>query len=241
MRIAICDNTIADLVTLVSMIKEFCDASNYTKSIDIFTSAEDLLTSTIPYDILFLDVYMGSMNGIDAAKIIHEKNNSLLVFTTTSKDHAVEAFGVDAVHYLIKPVTPHDIEDAMNRCLARLGKGINQIVNVKSGQNIIAIPMDHIVYIEVFNKLSTIHTNKKEIQTYTALDTIFEQLNSRFFMRAQRSFVVNMSCVDLFLTDRLFLTNGVEITLSRNNRPELKNQYKQFLCQLARRPYQRFS
>lgn len=235
LRIALCDDTITDLVGLVSKIQKFCEQKKLIQSIDIFASAKDLLASTVSYDILFLDIYMGKMNGIDVAKILHKRDNTLLVFTTCSSEHALEAFSVNAVHYLVKPITSLDVEDAMNRCIARLRKSNDQMLEIRSGQSTITIPTENIIYVEVYNKISTIHTKKSSIPTYTTLDSIFKQLSAHYFLRPQRSFIVNMSYIDSFHSDRLVLANGVEIMLSRINRPELKKQYKQFLFQLARR------
>ena len=76
--------------------------------------------------------------------------------------------------------------------------------------------------------------SKSDFRTYTSLDALFEQLDDAF-LRAQRSYVVNMRFVESFLFDRVILAGGTEIMLSRSNRTELKRQYQSFLFRLARR------
>lgn len=96
-------------------------------------------------------------------------------------------------------------------------------------------PAFTIIYIEVFNKICTIHTEKNSFQTYTSLDALSELLDGDSFMRAQRSFLVNMKYIESFYFDHIVMQSGKEIVLSRNNRAGLKNQYQQFLFHLARR------
>ena len=95
--------------------------------------------------------------------------------------------------------------------------------------------MANIIYIEVFNKISVIHTTGNTLQTYTSLDALFEALGPHMFMRAQRSYIVNMKFIDSFFYDHILLQNRLEIKLSRNNRSILKTQYQNFLFDLARK------
>ena len=87
----------------------------------------------------------------------------------------------------------------------------------------------------MFDKLCIVHTAKQQFQTYTALNTLFEQLDGNRFLRPQRSFVVNMEFIGSFLSSKLILKDGTDISLSRNNRAELKAQYQRFLFDLTRR------
>lgn len=95
--------------------------------------------------------------------------------------------------------------------------------------------MDNIVYIEVLNKICTVHTEKNSFQTYISLDALSELLDGTSFIRAQRSFIVNMKYIESFYFDHIVMQGGKEIVLSRSSRTELKNQYQQFLFHLARR------
>ncbi len=122
----------------------------------------------------------------------------------------------------------------MERCLERLGKSSGKSLLVKTDRGTIPVPMEQIKYIEVCDKLCTIHTEKSCFQTHTSLDALFEQLDDSF-LRAQRSYVVNMSFIETVSADWLMLRDGAKITLSRNKRAELKEQYQKFLFDLARR------
>lgn len=187
------------------------------------------------FDIVFMDIFLTDLNGIEAVRQARHDNGSQFVFTTTSRDHAVEAFSLNAAHYLLKPVTEPDIMEALDRCLARMEQKPSSYLNIKTSQGQVPVPTDNIIYIEVHNKLSVIHTGKNEFSTYSSLDTLYELLDEAYFMRAQRSFIVNMYYIEAFHYDHVLLKGGKEIVLSRNNRTDLKKKYQQFLFSLARR------
>ncbi|MEG0376844.1 MAG: LytTR family DNA-binding domain-containing protein [Eubacterium sp.] len=235
MQIALCDDEKSALQFLKKTIEDYCKQKNLTTQIDCFSCGEDFLKTEKHYDIVFMDIYLPGINGIETIKEIFITTHPQVVFTTTSTDHAVEAFNLSAIHYLVKPFTQKSVEEALNRYWDRMNTQEEDILIVKSGPGFTSIPTSTIIYIEVFNKISTIHTTKNNIQTYTSLDALFEQLDPNCFMKAQRSFIVNMQSIEVFFSDHIVLQNTIEISLSRNNRAALKEQYQNFLFNLARK------
>ena len=234
MHIALCGAEGNALLALQTMVRNFCEKEGLDAAIDSFSSGKELLASVQPYDIVFIDVYLPDMDGMEAAKRAGASPRQQVVFTSASREHAVEAFRLNAAHYLTKPLSPRSVEEAMERCLTRLGRPPRKSLAIKTNQGTLPVPMEQIVFIEVLNKLCTIHTVKTEFRTYTSLDALFEQLNGSF-LRVQRSYVINMKYVESFLFDRVILRGGMEITLSRSNRTELKRQYQRFLFDSAER------
>lgn len=173
------------------------------------------------------------MNGMEVAKALYGRGHCRIVFTTISRDFAIEAYQVEAVHYLIKPLTADNVAVAMGRCLTSIHANSAKILEIKSSQGYVPIAIASIIYVEVFDKISIIHTEEGNVQTYTPLDSIFDQLDDRF-LKVQRSFVVNMHFIESFFTDHVVLKGDMDIVLSRNNRGNLKKKYQQFLFDLAR-------
>ena len=231
MYIALCDDEKGALLMLQDIVRSFCNARGLDAGIDLFPSGEDFLLSSRKYDVVFMDIYLPGINGLDA--VGQYRRRGQIVFTTISEDHAVKAFGLNATHYLVKPLTVEAVTEAMERCLVRLGKVLETTIMVKTNQRTVSVQMKQIQFIEVFNKLCLIHTEKNEFRTYTSLDALFEQLDDSF-LRLQRSYVVNMNFIESFLFDRVILKNNMEIMLSRSNRSEMKKQYQSFLFQMAR-------
>lgn len=234
MRIALCDDEEAALQALKTQLHAYCGQRNLCLQIDCFSCGEDFLKSAGQYEIVFMDIYLTGMSGTETVQKIRKTSRCSVVFMTVSREHAVEAFSLNAAHYLVKPVTEETLAEAMRRCLERMDREPQLLLEVRSGQGTVPILMESIIYIEIFNKVSVIHTEKKDIQTYTTLDALFKLLEENHFMRAQRSFIVNMNFIEAFFFDRVVLRDGTEIVLSRKNRAVLKAQYQRFLFNLAR-------
>lgn len=234
MRIALCDDETVSRQALQELVRAFGDAQKLEFEIDTFSSGEDFLTSAQEYDIVFMDIYLTGISGMETVERLGGSEWCQVVFTTTSREHAIEAFGLNAAHYLVKPLTAQAVAEALERCLSRLGQSPGKALTVKTGQGTVSVPMDKIIYIEVLDKLCTVHTAKNAFQTYASLDALYEQLDGSF-LRVQRSFVVNMGFIESFLFDRVVMQGGTEIMLSRNNKPVLKKQYQDYLFHLARR------
>lgn len=182
-----------------------------------------------------MDIYLDGINGMEAAQKISGTVQSRFVFTTATREFAPEAFSLNAAHYLLKPLTMDAVREALRRCLPETAeKSDTKTLEIKTRQGNVPVPMDKITYIEVFNKVCVIHTVERFLQTYTSLDALFQLLDDSLFIRAQRSFIVNMKYIETFFFDHIVLQDGKEIMLSRNKRAELKNQYQQFLFHLAR-------
>lgn len=235
LRIAVCDDNEDDLKVLCSYLDSVCSDMDIEAFVYTFLTGEELIASNCEksYDIVFMDIYLKGINGIEAARSISCGDGCRFVFTTVSSEHAVEAFNLNAAHYLCKPLKKEAVAEAIRRCLPVSTKE-KRVLEVKSGKELIPIPMDKITYIEVTNKLCTIHTEKNSFQTYSSLNALSEFLDENIFIRAQQSFCVNMRFIDSFFYDHVVMRDGTRIFLSRNSRAMLKDRYQQFLFRLAR-------
>ena len=100
-RIAIVD----DEKVIREQIKKLVEKKQIDCEIDTYGTGEDLLKADSVYDIIFLDIQMDGMNGIDTARALRQKaDNTVLIFITGVKEYVFDAFDVAAFHYLIKPI-----------------------------------------------------------------------------------------------------------------------------------------
>ena len=117
MRFAVCDDNAADRRQLLSMLQQYCGNHRVQAEIQPFADGRALLQAFAPgkFQILFLDIYMPALTGMEAAKAIREKDTGCqLVFTTTSEDHALESYGVYAAGYLLKPYTQGQLDETVD-------------------------------------------------------------------------------------------------------------------------------
>lgn len=238
MRIAVCDDEKASVQILYQKISAYCERQNLHPQVDCYACGEDFLQAAAHYDIIFMDIYLPGISGIETVCKLCKSRDCAVVFMTVSRDYAVEAFHMNAAHYLVKPVTEEKLAEAMQRCFERAGRGgqrPEQFLKVNSSRGVLPVPFCDIVYIEKLNKACIVHTQKSSIHTCTTLNAIYSLLQRADFMRAQRSFVVNMNYIETYFFDRVVMQGGQEIMLSRSNRAVLKAQYQHFLFDLARR------
>lgn len=240
-RIAICDDDQRDLSEFSSHILHYCREREIDIDLKCFHGAQELLETITRFDIIFIDIYLKDANGLKIIEQVRQKiSDTLVVFITSSREFAVDAFRVNALHYLVKPLSPSDLEGALERCFAMLQApgltaGGPKTLTVKIIKEPIpaVIRMHDLLYIEVFRKISVLHTKKSEFETYASLNSIYEQLDDSF-LRVQRSFIINMNAIEALTGEYVLLTGGVHIPVSRKNRVSIKQQYQDFLFHKAR-------
>ena len=142
-------------------------------------------------DVVFLDISMPGASGLQLAEALHRlKNPPAVVFVTAYSDHAVEAFDVDAVDYLMKPVEEARLDQAIGKVLAR----VKPVSENKS--SIERIPVDQIRYIMAKDDYSCIFTEDDRYLSTTSLAQFESKLGDFGFFRVHRRYIVNLACVE---------------------------------------------
>ena len=155
MRIAIVDDLATERTLLKDRLERQLQRRTVQADILEYESGETFLEAAreAPFTAAFLDIYMDGMTGIEAAKELRKTDTDcLLVFTTTSTDHALEGFQVRALHYLVKPFTEADIDALTNELLARIPQP-NKYMELKVDGSEIHLRYQDIVYAEHFAHL----------------------------------------------------------------------------------------
>ncbi len=233
MNLAICDDINNDRSLTEMLVRQYIENNNIPAQIYTYDSGENFLNSAdIQFDAVFMDIFMGTTNGLEAAKAYPNKN-CRFIFTTTSPDLALKSFSVNVIHYLMKPITYEDISEAMRRCFPLPQKN-DPVINIKQKRITIPIYQSDISYVEVFGNTLVVHTPKKDINARMPLKTFYEQLDHSVFIRPRRSYIVNMNYIDEIKTDSLLLSNGATIYISREQMSNTRIKYEKFLFEKIR-------
>lgn len=232
MKIAVCEDNATQLDAICGYIKSYCKRNCYINDIHRFTSAEAFLEVFSPgkFPLVFLDIYLNGMSGIDAARKIREIDpNCTLVFITSSSEHALEAFSVKATTYINKPLKKESVEEALDMCGKVLNKNA-RIIRVPAGYGeTLVIPLTAIRYVEVSGKKAQFYIGRETISARMPLDKIEEMLDGDPFLRCHRSFIVNMNYVDAVRDDSFLMKNGSLVPIGRNNRVQIRLAMTQFM------------
>ena len=155
---------------------------------------------------IFLDISMPKTSGMQLAEALHKlKNPPAIVFVTAYSEYALDAFGVDAVDYLMKPVESDRLELALDKVEARAPKAepaapqshssVERIPVVKSGRKVL-VPIDQIRYIEAKDDYSCIYTDNDRFLSTISLAKLEEKLAPHGFFRVHRGYIVNLEFVE---------------------------------------------
>ncbi len=216
-RIAVCDDNQADVFYVSRLIKKWAAENNVTVHLEDFPSAEAFLfhyEEEKNFDILFLDIEMGEISGMALAKKIREMDSGIpIIFVTGYMDYIADGYEVEALHYLLKPVTEEKIGSVLVRAVERQ-KHREKSVYLPSNGSMVLIPISKIRYLEVRKNYVTIHWDE-DITVKKTLGELEKELDDSFF-RTGRSFIVNLRFVSKITKWQVILKDGVVIPLSRN-------------------------
>lgn len=184
-------------------------------------------------DLYLLDIFMDVMNGMELARSLRRSlPECQIIFLTTSREHAVEAFEVGAAYYLEKPVDKERFCAAMDRATAALiKKPLQHLLCQTAGGGVELVPFSEIILVESLRKEQRLElTRGRTLLVHETLFTITEKLVvNEAFVSPHRSFVVNLKQAVKIDAESIVMTNGTRVPLSRNNFLKIKERFMRCL------------
>ena len=228
-EIAVCDDEKIVRERIISLIeKQHADCH-----IDSFEAGKELLADRKHFDIIFLDIQMEGMNGIETARAIREYDRkAVLIFVTAMKEYVFDAFDVTAFHYLLKPVEDEKFAEVFDSAVREIQERQSTqeapTLFIKTRSRNLTLRQNEIVYIESRGKKVEIHTAKEVIEIYAVMNELASELGSSFY-RCHRSYLVNMAHIAEYSNDTINLSNGDKVYLSKEKYPEFVKVYMRYL------------
>ena len=226
MKIAICDDEQIFRDTLYKKLVKY----NKTFEIKEFRTGRELIDSRIKFDIIFLDIEMPELNGMDTAKKLRKLSvGSIIIFLTSHIECIQDAFKVKAFRFLSKPVQ----EDALNEALEEAEKeivGQEKIVINQKGK-IFELSVPDVMYFEAFGDGTYVYDNKDNVYECTvALKEWDKRLEGMPFFKIHKSYIVSMMYVSS-INNNVLRLEGVDqdFTISRRNITSFKDAYMDFV------------
>ncbi len=202
--------------------------SEYKTERFLTTNAEELLEKCRAgerFDLVFLDIEMGSMTGIDAAKQISEGGSGpLIIFTTAHSQYVREAFYVNAFQYMFKPIEFEDFRYEFERAASAVQRR-NRTFEVSNGHGKVLLKCSDVIYIETRDRHLVVKTAEREYQYNGTIKDVQRQLSGYGFSRAEQGILINLGHVRKLEPTQAELDNGETKFVSRR-------MYKSFLADL---------
>ncbi len=227
MIIGICDDEKAVRAFLKQKIEQYTDAD-----ILLYEDGEALMQSDTKPDILFLDIQMPGTDGMQIARQIREYDKSMqIVFVTGIEDYVFEAFNVEALNYLVKPIDDKKLEAVLKIAQEKITNStkpidIRQSIVVSAGGIHTKIYLDDIIYAEVFNRKIMIHTTSENIEYYGKLTELEDMAGENFF-RPHRAYLINMKYVERYDATNIYLEKG-QVLMAKQNYKNFVRRYMEY-------------
>jgi two-component system LytT family response regulator len=172
-----------------------------------------------PVDLLFLDINMPHLSGISLSKLV--AGELKVIFITAHAEHATESYEVEAIDYLLKPVSFERFTKAVHKAMKTTMPLENKIqeqgvINLKSGSNVHRVLFADILYLEKAANYITYHFINKKIMVRQSAAEALEQLPA-YFIQAHKSFIVNSRRVDFYNKEEVTI-NGIKIPIGNTHR-----------------------
>lgn len=227
-RIAICEDEPILLDHLANMVKMILKQHSILHTVEPFTNGGALLARDA-FDLLLLDIAMEPLSGLELARKLRRRGDeSKLIFITAHRQYAIEAYDVQASHYLVKPLDAGNLETVLLRLCSSLQKERKSAIAIRQGTAVRRIPFEHVFYLEVINRKIHLHTEQESLPFYGKLEELEPSLPATFF-RCHRSFIVNFDQVQRYDKKDVWLLNGEKIPLSKRRYQAFGLEFMQYL------------
>lgn len=234
LKIAICDDEIDICRTLENIVEEYLKIRNMRYDLDIFYSADSLfkyIEDGSLYDLLFLDIEMEGLSGIELGKILRDDmQNELtkIIYISWQNSYAMNLFKVRPVDFIIKPFTEYKIFDVLDTAVKLIDRESGYFMYHHSGEYGKVKLMD-IMYFISSNRKITMHTLDGEIEFHGKLEALMKKVDKRYFWRIHKSYIVNYMHAKKFEYSRVTMNDDNVLSVSQKYRVDIRNKHREML------------
>lgn len=242
-RIAVCDDNDFFRDHLKLMIEEYGRMNQYQLDVYTYRNGEAFLEdfNRIAFNILFLDIDMGSgITGIDTAQKIRKRDKDIvIIFVTSHDEYAIDAFGVSALQYLIKPVKVSQLEDILGKSLKQIQ--VNQAQKLREQDYMVIRTVDatytvrkeDIYYISKCVNWVIYHTSQGDLYSYDTIKHLSLRLNPQEFIQINQGMLVNWGNVESLSKNKV-VVKGKELTVTKTYQAAIQEHCKKEVMMKAR-------
>ena len=233
MTIGVCDDNPQQVGLLVQYLNRHPRAAEF----DIIQSTDPddflkLVQNKMP-QLVFLDIDMGAANGISLGEQIKAlSKDAVIVYVTAHEKYALDAFGVRAFHYLLKPLTREKFEEVLEEALKYIDTApvkSDKTLTIKTKKQIICLDYSDIVFFEKTGHKIKIHTAERDFYYYDNFANLLATLGSNAFIQCHQGFIANISMITGFCDKTLFLGENIALPVSRSYIDTVKKMLTQRL------------
>lgn len=231
MRVGICDDDEQIHNTIKKLLQENATTACEHLITD-FYCGEDLIESynqDAKFDLLFLDVEMNQINGVQTAKTIRQFDRCvILVFISSYKQYVFDAFSVEALHYIMKPINPDEFREIYQRSVIKY-QDLHTSITLKWMYERYTLQVHEIMYIEGYQRHVIVHTIHEKYEAVGKVSDFADTLIPNGFVQVHHSYIVNMDYIKSIQKDRVILQNDENVWMSVRKRTDTLKAFDNYL------------
>lgn len=237
LRIAICDDILQELETLVSLTEEFLAAHRFEAEIVKFSHPDILLTAieTESFHLYILDIVMPMVSGLELGKEIRRLDlEAQIIYATTEPQFALQAYAASPVNYLIKPIERQQLFDTLTLAISKADLSEEKTFAVKTADSLRVMKLSDIISCEYRDHAVVFAlVSGEELVSRTIREKFSEYcspiLKDRHFLQCHISYVINMRRVERFAKDSFTLCGGRTVPIAAKQYPVVRDTYMDYL------------
>ena len=220
LNIVICDDEPLFVNELTKLLERYAEETATEVRFSVFYDGQDLIDDyPIEAELIFLDIQMKKMNGLETAKEIRKINPQVgLIFLTSLVEHAIEGYNYNALNYLLKPINYLRLKTELDKWQTTWKNEKNDSIVVMNDEGQFKIALKELSHIETFNRKVMLHVGTDTILSYKRMKNFELELEMHPFVRCHASFIVNLNYIKRVEKLTIILTTGEEIPISQLKR-----------------------
>lgn len=228
--IAICDDSANMVHSLDENIRVYASKSGMEIRTFLYRNGAELLADySGKFDLIFLDIKMPGMNGIEVAGNIRKKDKSvIIIFLTSLVQYALDGYKVNAANYLVKPVSQSRLNAELDRWIREIGQKEEPYICLHNDDGNFKVLIKDISFMETFNRNLLVHTDQQNILCYRKMKDMEKEVMPYGFARNHSSYLVNLFYVSSIEKNDLTLTTGDRLPLSKTKKKEFMEKLAEY-------------
>lgn len=212
-------------------IEHFSKESGVIFDIHYFPNGFDYLEAKNTFQLIFLDIEMPGINGMELAKKIRTQDeNVILIFITNMVQYAIKGYEVDALDYVLKPINYSRFEALMKKTMRILSTHKNDEIVVKTTGGTAKIYLSDLYYVEVLDHLLVYHTKNGDYEVWRSLTSAEKELPQESFSRCNHSTIVNLKYIVGNEKDTIYVTDKrIPLQMSHSRKKAFLSQFNTYL------------
>lgn len=233
-RIALVEDDASYRQELKAYLEQYARENGEEIEVKAFTDGDEIAQDyRAEYDIIFMDILMRFMNGMQAAREIRKKDEEvIIIFVTNTAQYAISGYEVNALDYVLKPINYYAFSKTLERALAKIKRDEEKFIVISNKYSAYKVNENAIEYVEINGHSLVYHTRDGDFTAVGTMKEVEEELSGDHFFRCNKCFLVNLKYVDAIQGDDA-LVAGEPVQISRSRKKAFMEALNAYMSRRA--------